>query len=147
MICLYCIYFAYNITWFVVYLFIAVFVFVLDITWCMYYRDYGLYFGGGSYSSIYVPPSLYVFPVVLIVCIPTFFSSLLCFVCQFLDSHLPLFSHLCEFYPHLDENFWGCVHMHFIICSNMWILKCVYLTYFIIFDVISQDSTARHVIF
>ena len=87
---LYYIYFAYNITWVVVYLFLAVFVFVLDIMWYMYYRDYGLYFGGGSYSSVYVPPPLYVFPVVLIVCIPTFFSSLLCFVCLFLDSHLPL---------------------------------------------------------
>ena len=24
-------------------------------------RDYGLYFGGGSYSSVYVPPPLHVF--------------------------------------------------------------------------------------
>ena len=61
------------------------------ITWCMYYRDCGLYFGGGSYSSVYVPPPLYVFPVILIVCIPTlFFSSFLCFVCLFLYSHMPL---------------------------------------------------------
>ena len=35
--------------------------------------DYGLYFGGGSYSSVYVPPPMYVFPVVLVVFIPTFF--------------------------------------------------------------------------
>ena len=50
------------------------FYFFFDITWCMYYGDYGLYFGGGSSSSVYVPPPIYVFPVVLMVCIPAFFS-------------------------------------------------------------------------
>ena len=39
----------------------------------MSYGDYRLYFGGGSYSSVYVAPPMYVFPMVLIVCIPTFF--------------------------------------------------------------------------
>ena len=70
-------------------LFICLFLF-FNITWCMYCRDFGLYFGGGPYSSVYVPPPLYVFPVVLIVCIPTFFPSLLCFVYLFLYSHMPL---------------------------------------------------------
>ena len=48
-------------------------------------------------------------------------------------------SHWCVFSPCLDENFGVCVHMHFIICIHMWILKYVYLTYFIIFDVIGKD--------
>ena len=123
-------------------LFLAIFTFVLDITWCMYYRDYGLYFGGGSYSSVYVPPPLFVFPVVLMVCIPTFFfSSLLCFVCLFLNSHLPLVFLLpiCVCFSTRGSKLLGGVHMHFIICIHMWILKYVYLTYFIIFDVIDQD--------
>ena len=38
----------------------------------MCYGDYRLYFGGGSYSSVYVPPPIYVFPVVLVVYIPIF---------------------------------------------------------------------------
>ena len=39
----------------------------------MCYGDYGLYFGGGSYSSVYVPPPIYVSPVVLVVYIPVIF--------------------------------------------------------------------------
>ena len=39
------------------------------------------------------------------------------------------------------------MHMHFIICNYMWILKYVYLTYFVIFNVISQDGNVMHVIF
>ena len=98
--------FSYNITWFVVYIFCFCF---STITWCMYYGDCELYFGGGSYSSVYVPPPLYVFPVVLIVCIPTFFSSPCYVLCTSLFPYAPCFAfaHLCEFYPHLDENFWG----------------------------------------
>ena len=118
-----------------------------DITWCMYYRDYGLCFDGGSYSSVYVPPHLYVFPVVLVMYIPPpIFPFQVCFVYLFLNSLMPFFtfSHLCEFSPCLDGNFWEC--MHFTICSYMCILRYVYLIYFIIFDVISQDSIARHVI-
>ena len=63
--------------------FCLLFLFLFDITWCMYYRDYGLCFGGVSYSSVSVPPPLFVFPVVLIVCIPSFLFLLLCFVCLF----------------------------------------------------------------
>ena len=47
----------------------------------MYYRDYGLYFGGSSYSSVYVPPPLYVLPVVLVVYIPPFFSCYVLCTC------------------------------------------------------------------
>ena len=61
-------FFTYNITWFVVWLF-----FVFDVTWCMCCWHYGLSFGGRSYSSVYVPPPMFVFPMILIICIPTFF--------------------------------------------------------------------------
>ena len=40
----------------------------------MCYGDYRLGFGGGSYSSVYIPPPMSVFPVVLVVYIPIFFS-------------------------------------------------------------------------
>ena len=33
-------------------------VFVYDITLCIYYGDCGLYFGGGSYSCVYVSPPM-----------------------------------------------------------------------------------------
>ena len=115
----------------------------------MYYRDYGLYFGVGSYSSVYVPPPLYVFPVVLVVYIPPFFPFLLCFVYLFLNSHVPLvlLFPICVSFIHAwMKTFGRCMHMHFTICSYMCILGYVYLIYLIIFDVISQDSTARHVI-
>ena len=62
-------YFTYNITWFDVWLFF----FVFDITWCLCCRDYGLSFGGGSYSSVYVLPPMFLFPMILIICIPTLF--------------------------------------------------------------------------
>ena len=118
----------------------------------MYYGDCGLCFGGGSYSSVYVPPPLCVFPVVLIVCIPTFFfSSLLCCVCLFLYLHMPLVLLLpiclCGFLHTWMKTFGGCMHMHLTICSYVWILKYVYLIYFTIFDIISQDSKVKHVIF
>ena len=142
------IYFAYNITWFVV----CIFLFVFDITWYMYYGDYGLYFGGGSYSSVYVPPPLYVFPVVLMVCIPPFFFFifLLCFVYLLLDSHIPLVLLLpiCVCFIHAwMKTFGGCMHIHFTICSYICVLKYIYLIYFTISGVTGQDSKAKHVIF
>ena len=63
------IHFAYDITWF------DDLFFVYLITWCMCYGDYRLYLGGGSYSSVYVPPPVFVSPVVLVVCIHMFFIS------------------------------------------------------------------------
>ena len=118
----------------------------------MFYRDYGLYFGGGSYSSVYIPTTS-----VCISCCPYgmysfifFFTFLLCFVYLFLDSHMPLVLLLpiCVSFLHAwMKTLGGCMHMHFTICSYMWILKYVYLIYFIIFDVISQDNKVKHVIF
>ena len=80
-------FFTYNITWFGVWLF-----FVFDITWCMCYGDYGISFGGGSYSSVYVPPPMFVFPMILIICIPSLFfvfSLSLYFVFLFIGTHYP----------------------------------------------------------
>ena len=99
---------------------------------------------GGSYSSVYVPPPVCVFPVALVVCIPTFFSFYSCFVlCAYFLIHIPplfFLLPLCVSFIHAwMKTFGGCMHMHFIICSYMCVLKYVYLTYFIIFDVIGQD--------
>ena len=99
----------------------------------MYYKDCGLYFGGGSYFSVYVPP-LSVFPIVLIVGIPTFFSLLVMFcVPVSLSTYSPGFtiSPLCEFYPHLDENFWGVYvyafhHMQLYVDIEVCILNILY---------------------
>ena len=73
-----------NITWFL----FAFFLFLFNITWCMCCRDYGLCFGGGSYSAVYVPPPLCVFPMVLMLHIPSFF-----FLIYVLCAHF--FIHLC----------------------------------------------------
>ena len=91
-------YFTFNITWFDVWLFY----FVFNITWCMCFGDYRLSFGGGSYSSVYVPPPMFVFPMVLIVCIPTFFyffPSYYILYSYFLVHIAPgfTFSQLCEY--------------------------------------------------
>ena len=65
------IYFAYNII-----------LHGLPFVFCYYmvYMLWGLWFlfGGGSYSAVYVPPPLCLFPIVLIMCIPPFFSVLFC---------------------------------------------------------------------
>ena len=79
-----------------------------------------------------------------------FFTFLLCFVCFFLDSHIPLVFLLpfCVNFIHAwMKTFGGCMHMHFIICSYMCVLRYVHLIYLIISDVISQESKAKHVIF
>ena len=51
----------------------VVFFLIYNITWCMYNGDYGLYFGGVSFSSVYVPPPMFVSPIVLVVYIPVVF--------------------------------------------------------------------------
>ena len=64
---------------------------ISDITWCVCYRDYGLYFGGGSYS-VYVPPPMPVSPIALVVCIHVvflYFPIILYFVYLFLGPHNP----------------------------------------------------------
>ena len=68
----------------------------------MCYGDYGLYFGGGSYSSVYVPPPVFVSPIVLVVYIPVVFFIFLSFYIlytYFLVHITPgfAFSQLCEF--------------------------------------------------
>ena len=76
-----------NITWV-----LLIFFFLFDITWCMCCQDYGLYFGGGSYSSVYVPPPIYVLPMVLILHIPSFFFfSVFCMLIS-LSICTPMFS-------------------------------------------------------
>ena len=79
-----------------------------------------------------------------------FLYILLCFLCFFLDSHIPLVFLLpfCVSFIHAwMKTFGGCMHMHFIICSYICVLRCVHLIYLIISDVIGQDSKAKHVIF
>ena len=51
----------------------------------------GYIFGGGSYSSVYVPPPMFVSPVILVVYIPMFFifPFILYLVCLFLGTHFP----------------------------------------------------------
>ena len=70
------IHFTYNITW----LFSVVFVY--DITWCIYYRDYGLYFGGGL-ILLFMYHHLCVYFIVLVmyihvVFIPFFHTFIFC---------------------------------------------------------------------
>ena len=107
------------------------FLFLFDITWCIYYRDVWVMFWWGSYSSVYVPPPLFVFPVILMICIPSFFSS--CYVlCTYFFFHIwPFifsFAYLCGFSPRLDENFWGVYayafyHMQLYVDFEMCILN------------------------
>ena len=91
-------YFTYDITWFDVWLF-----FVFDIAWCMCCGNYRLSLGGGSDSSVSVPPPMFVFPMFLIVCIPTFFliffPSYYILYSYFLLHIAPgfAFSQLCEY--------------------------------------------------
>ena len=71
----------------------------------MCFGDYGLYFGEGSYSSVYVPPPLFVSPVVLVVYTPMFFIFLsyyiwhtyflVHFTLGFAFSNLVRFNHNC----------------------------------------------------
>ena len=94
---------------------------------------------------------VYVFPVALMICIPAFFSLPSFYVlCTYFLIHIPplfFLLPLCVGFIHAwMKTFGGCMHMHFIICSYMCVLRYVYLIYFSIFDVISQDSNAGHVI-
>ena len=124
------------------------FFFLFDITWCMCCQDYGLCFGGGSYSAVYVPPPFCVYPMVLILHISPFF-----FLFYVLCAHffLPLYPYVfllpfvCFFHAWMKTfGVCGCIC---IICSHICILKWVYLTYFVIVVTIGQDSRVRHVMF
>ena len=102
--------------------------------------DYELYFGGGSYSSVYVPPPLFVSPVILVVYIPMFFIFLSYYIWYtYFLVHITLgfiFCNCVSFNHNLMNTFGGCIHMYFIICSYMCILRYVHLIYIIIYDII-----------
>ena len=101
----------------------------------------------GSYSTVYVPPPLCVFPIVLMLHIPSsFFYSMFCvlissFICAPEFSFLPF---VCFLHAWM-KTFRGCGCIC-TICSHMCVLKCVYLTYFAIVVTIGQDSSVKHVI-
>ena len=120
------IYFTYDITWFDVLLFLFLILLVVCVMGIMGYIL------GGSYSSVYVPPPVFVSPVVLVIYIPMTFFLFFPFHIMFgilisWYSFTPCFafSHLCDFFPWLDENFWGVyayvfhhmkLYVHFEIC-------------------------------
>ena len=55
-------------------------------------RIMGYAIGGGSYSSVYVPPPFYVFPTVLILHIPSFFFLFCILYTPFFSICTPMFS-------------------------------------------------------
>ena len=74
--------------------------------------DYGLYLGGGSYSSIYVPPPVCIFHSHCNVypCGIYLLSVLLCYVCLFLYPHIPLVllsANCVKFIHDWMKTFWG----------------------------------------
>ena len=102
----------YNITWFCLHFF-----FFLILHGVCVVRIMGYAIGGGSYSSVYVPPPFYVFPMVLMLHIPLFFSFL-CSVYSFLFHCYPyvfFFQFVCFFHAWM-KTFGGCGCMC-IICS------------------------------
>ena len=111
----------------------------------------GYILAGESYSSVYVPPPLYSISCCLYSMYSYIFPpSCYVFLYLFLNSHMPLvlLFPICVSFIHAwMKTFGGCMHMYFIICSYVCILKYVYLIYFLTFDVISQDSKVKHVIF
>ena len=135
-----------NITWLLgllfAYLFLFFFVYfmvyVLCRLWVMFWWGV-LFFCLCTTTYVYAsccPHSVYSY---------IFFFSLLCFVYLFLYSHMPLVLLLplsvCFVHAWM-ETFGGvCIC---IICNYVWILKCVYLTYFVISDIISQDKNVKH---
>ena len=111
---------------------------------------YSLYFGGGSYPSVCVPPPIGMFhsPCSVYPCGIYLFSVhfILCLSIS-LYTYTPSFTfcQLCDIYPQMNEKVWGCMHKCFIICSQMCILKYVYMIYITIYHIISQDSNGKHV--
>ena len=99
--------------------------FVYDITWCVNNGDYGLYFGGGSYSSVYVPPPMHIFycPCNVCPCVICCFPYFYILYAYFFVHICPSFSfyQLWEIYPQLDENFGGVC-----ICVLPYAATCVF---------------------
>ena len=92
----------------------------------MCYEDYRLYFVGGSYSSVYVPPPLFVFPIVLLICIlMDFLSFPLIFIfwyTYFLVNIMPglLFPNCVQFNHDWMKTFGGvciCISSYAAICA------------------------------
>ena len=110
-------------------------VFVFVTAWCMCCGDYRLSFGGGSYSSVYVPLPISVFPMILIMHIPSHFFPSCYILCSYFLVHIApgfTFSQLCEHYPRLDENFWGVYayvfhHMQLYVYFEICVLNISYL--------------------
>ena len=85
----------YNITWFCLHFF-----FFLILHGVCVVRIMGYAIGGGSYSTVYVPPPVYVFPMVLMLHILSFFFfSVFCVLISF-SIVIPMFSssNLCVFF-------------------------------------------------
>ena len=113
-----------------------VYFFSFDITWCICYGGYRLYFGGGSYSFVYVPPPVYVFPVALMMYIPAFFYFPSCYVlCTYFLIHIPplfFLLPLCVSFIHAWMKTFGGVyayafyHMQLYVCFEICILNILY---------------------
>ena len=81
-------------------------------------RIMGYVFGGGSYSTVYVPPPFYVFPMVFMLHILSFFFfSVFCVLISFsISTPVFSFSNLCVFFHAWMKTFGGCGCIC-IICS------------------------------
>ena len=79
-------------------------------------------FCGGSYSSVYVPPPMFVFPVVLMACVPTFFPFILYSVFLFLSSHCPWF----YFFPFGGVDAYVFHHMQLYVYFEICVLNIIY---------------------
>ena len=114
-------------------------VYVLWVLWAIFWWGV-LFFCLCTTTSVCVsccPYSLYSF-----LFLPSCYVLCNCFLIH--TSHLVLLVPIGVSFIHtLGES----MHMYFTICIYMCILKYVYLIYFTISDVISQDSKVNHVIF
>ena len=93
---------------------------------------YELHFGGGSYSSIYVPPPMCMFdnPCSVYSCgiCLSFDPIIFCMPISLFTQPLVLLSTNCVKFIHdWTKTFGGCMHMCFTICSYMCVLKYVYI--------------------
>ena len=116
------IHFAYNITW----LLCAVVFYIIFHGVCVM-RIIGYILVGVLFfyicTTIYV--SIFYSPCSIYSCGVFIFLPSYILYTYFLVHITPgfTFSQLCEIYPWLDENFWGCMHMCFTICSYMCIFE------------------------
>ena len=92
----------------------------------MFFCDYGLYFGGGSYSSVYVPPPIYMLhsPCGMYPCGIYLHSVLLCCVCLFIYTHIPLVLLSANFVTFIHD--WMNTFGGVCICVILFATKCVF---------------------